>query len=154
MNRQSFPIGNRKAILALKTYLAVRSKVRCTTVVFHEVFQNIQKHTKSKHKDLHAPQTPLTIELDKSDTRQSKAVSLPLPQTSTRPHLHICMFTILILNSQSGSWQQLQLNVDWLFKIIIVNMQKYCRCGRRRLWEWRRYEILMRFHSSVSPVIY
>jgi hypothetical protein len=48
-------------------YLAVRSKVRCTVCHDHEVFQNdyVGKHTKSKHKDLHAPgrQAPVT-ELD------------------------------------------------------------------------------------------
>jgi hypothetical protein len=46
-------------------YLAVRSKVRCT--VCHEVFQNdyVGKHTKS-----------VPIDLDKSDTRQSKAVNM------------------------------------------------------------------------------
>ena len=38
----------------------------------HEVFQNdyVGKHTKSKHKDLHA--SGRQAELDKSDTRQSK----------------------------------------------------------------------------------
>ena len=49
-------------------YLAVRSKVRCTVCHDHEVFQNdyVGKHTKSKHKDLHAPgrQAPVTIELN------------------------------------------------------------------------------------------
>ena len=53
---------------------AVRYKVRCT--ICHEVFQNdyVGKHTKSKHKDLHASgrQAPTTIELDTCDTRQSK----------------------------------------------------------------------------------
>jgi hypothetical protein len=53
---------------------AVRFKVCCT--VCHEVFQNdyVGKHTKSKHKDLHTSgrQAPVTIELDKSDTCQSK----------------------------------------------------------------------------------
>lgn len=53
---------------------AVRYKVRCT--ICHEVFQNdyVGRHTKSKHKDLHASgrQAPITIELDKYDTRQSK----------------------------------------------------------------------------------
>ena len=53
---------------------AVRFKVRCT--LCDEVFQNdyAEKHTKSKHKDLHVSgrQAPITIELDKSDTRQSK----------------------------------------------------------------------------------
>jgi hypothetical protein len=87
-------------------YLAVRCKVRCT--VCHEVFQNdyVGKHTKSKHKDLHAPgrKAPVTIELDKFDTRQSKAVSPPLPQTSMTAPRYFCMFTILILNSQSSSW--------------------------------------------------
>jgi hypothetical protein len=55
-------------------------------------FQNdyVGKHTKSKHKDLHAPgrQAPVTIELDKSDNRQSKAVSPPIPQTSTSPVIY------------------------------------------------------------------
>ena len=53
---------------------AVRFKVRWT--LCDEVFQNdyAEKHTKSKHKDLHVSgrQAPITIELDKSDTRQSK----------------------------------------------------------------------------------
>jgi hypothetical protein len=76
VNRQSSPIhGNRKAILALKTYFAVFAgyiffmakavcfKVRCT--VCHEVFQNeyVGKHTKSKHK-ASGRQAPVTIELD------------------------------------------------------------------------------------------
>ena len=39
-----------------------------------------------------------------------KFVSSPLPQTSTTAPAYFC---IQILNSQSGSWQQPQLNVDW-----------------------------------------
>ena len=52
----------------------MRFKVRCT--LCDEVFQNnyAGKHTKSKHKDLHVSgrQAPITMELDKSDSRQSK----------------------------------------------------------------------------------
>jgi hypothetical protein len=33
-----------------------------------------------------------------------KFVSPPLPQTSSTAPTHFCMFTIQILNSQSGSW--------------------------------------------------
>ena len=53
---------------------AVRFKVHCT--ICHEVFQNdyVRKHTKCKHKDLHGTGrlAPVTIEVDQSDTRQSK----------------------------------------------------------------------------------
>ena len=68
---------------------AVRFKVRCT--LCDEVFQNdyAEKHTKSKHKDLHVSggQAPITIELDKSDTRQSKmdAFSAQLRLTTQIP---------------------------------------------------------------------
>ena len=53
---------------------AVRFKVRCT--ICHEVFQNddVKKHTKCKHKDLHGTGrlAPVTIEVDQSGNCQSK----------------------------------------------------------------------------------
>ena len=56
--------------------MVVGFKVRCT--LCDEVFQNdyAEKHTKSKHKDIHVSgrQAPITIELERSDTRQRKLV--------------------------------------------------------------------------------
>ena len=65
-----------------------------------------------------------------------KFVSPPLPQTSTTAPTYFCVFTILILNSQSTFNCNCYQESDWLFKIRIVNMQKYagavvdvCGCG-------------------------
>ena len=81
-------------------YLAVRCKVRCT--VCHEVFQNdyVGKHTKSKHKDLHAPgrQSPVTIELDKFDTRQSiMYMYLILVRVSCMSEYHVLILVRVLI---------------------------------------------------------
>ena len=54
-----------------------------------------------------------------------KFVYRPLPQTSTNAPTYFCMFTILILNSQSTFNCNCYQEPDWLFKIRIVNMQNY-----------------------------
>ena len=54
-----------------------------------------------------------------------KFVSPPLPQTSTTAPTYFCVFTILILNSQSTFNCKCYQESDWLFKIRIVNMQRY-----------------------------
>jgi hypothetical protein len=58
------------------------------------------------------------------ESRQ-KFVLSPLPQTSTTAPTYFCMFTILMLNSQSTFNCNCYQEPDWLFKIRIVNMQKY-----------------------------
>ena len=54
-----------------------------------------------------------------------KFVYRPLPQTSTTAPTYFCMFTILVLNSQSTFNCNCYKEPDWLFKIRIVNMQNY-----------------------------
>ena len=54
-----------------------------------------------------------------------KFVYRPLPQTSTTAPTYFCMFTILILNSQSTFNCNCYQEPDSLFKIRIVNMQNY-----------------------------
>jgi hypothetical protein len=53
-----------------------------------------------------------------------KFVYRPLPQTSTTTPTYFCMFTIHV-NSQLTFNCNCYQEPDWLFKIRIVNMQKY-----------------------------
>jgi hypothetical protein len=78
-----------------------------------------QTSLKNKHTVLHYYATHRTVESYK------KFVLPPLPQTSTTAPTYFCMFTILILNKQSTFNCNCYQEPNWLFKIRIVNMQKY-----------------------------
>jgi hypothetical protein len=120
----------------------VTSVIFLNTVVMATEYHGMNQRLESTLDNINLVSSTCLLRISPNCGSYRKFVSPPLPQTSMTTPTHFCMFTILILNSQSTFNCSCYQEPDWLFKIRIVNMQNYvgavvdaCGSGRLRIFD-------------------